>query len=103
LRKEDLLSGLLILPPSDTDDFGHHNGMMTEQLVELRTDLIQKQKAIEMEKDNLFNEESRKALELARNRHDYEPFILTMATMVWAQQQAEAKTIKPKKKGRKGR
>jgi len=117
LRKEDLLSGLLILPPLDTDDFGHHDGMTREQLLELRANLIQKQKEIEMEKDNLFNEESRKALELARNRHDYEPFILTMATMVWEQQQqqkqqkqqqqqqqqAEAKPNKPRKRGRKGR
>jgi len=106
LRTEDLLSGLLILPPLDTDDFGHHDGMTTEQLLELRANLIQKQGEIEMEKDSLFNEESRKALELARNRHDYEPFILTMATMVWEQQQqqqAETKTNKPKKKGRKGR
>ncbi|CUS06939.1 unnamed protein product [Tuber aestivum] len=100
----DLLSGLLILPPLDTDDFGHQDGMAAERLVELRTSLIQEQKKIEAEKDRLFNEESRKALELARNRHDYEPFILTMATMVWEKQQAQPKTNnKPKKKGRKGR
>jgi len=115
LPTEDVLSGLLILPPLDTDDFGHHDGMATEQLLELRANLIQKQKEIETEKDSLFNEESRKALELARNRHDYEPFILTMATMVWEQQQAEKqrqaeaklnkpnKPNKPKKRGRKRR
>ncbi|RPA95060.1 cysteine proteinase [Choiromyces venosus 120613-1] len=107
LSMEAMKSGIFVLQPLPTETFTHLSELTEQQLLEHRAALIQKQREVEVEMDQLFNEESRKAVELARNRHDYEPFIFEMAAMVFERQMEEKAnkpkpTPKPKRKAKKG-